>query len=425
MSIILFLVGISVVILLGFISEALFTKTRIPDALFLFLMGIAIGPVLGYITPGYFSNIESLFVTLTLILILFDAGLNIRFWDLLKGAVGGSMLSVLFFFSSLLIAASVMIFLGYSPIISFLVGAIIGGTSSVVVIPMVKLLKLGSESSLILTLESTLTDVLCIVVSMTIIEAVTLRPVDFTGVAFTLLSTFLVAIFIGIVAGAFWFLVKSRVPKVDTAYMTTIAFIILIYAFAEVFHSNGAIAVLSLGIVLGNSRSILFFLGRKTRYRLHHSEKQFYAELTFFVKVFFFVYLGIIMDFSNWLLLIYGAVITLLIALVRPSLVHLVTRYVKDISFRDKIGMSIMMPKGLAAAVLAQLVLTSPEVLSLSGARDIIVIVLSIILFSIMLTSVLVFVAGRLEVRPLEPANGTPSPPPEAQPAIQPPAQGI
>jgi len=396
MEIILFLVGISTVILLGFISEALFTKTHIPDALLLFLMGIAIGPVLGYITPDYFSNIEPLFVTLTLILILFEAGLNIHFWDLLKGAVGGSLLSVLFFLSSILVTASGMVFLGYPLLISFLAGAILGGTSSVVVIPMVRLLRLGSESSLILTLESTLTDVLCIVVSMTIIEAITIHSVDLTGVAFTLLSTFLVAIFIGIVAGAFWFIVKSRVPQVDNVYMTTVAFIILVYAFAEAFRSNGAIAVLSLGGVLGNSSSILSFLGKETECRIFPSEKQFYAELTFFMKVFFFVYLGIIMDFSNWLLVLYGAVITLFIALVRPSLVNFVARYVKDVSPRDKIGMSLMMPKGLAAAVLAQIVLTSPEVLSIPGARDIAVIVLSVILFSILLTSVLVFAGGRL-----------------------------
>ena len=74
MDIVLFLVGISTVILLGFFSQALFDKTHIPDALLLFLMGIAIGPVLGYITPDFFANVEPLFVTLTLILILFDAG---------------------------------------------------------------------------------------------------------------------------------------------------------------------------------------------------------------------------------------------------------------------------------------------------------------------------------------------------------------
>src|SRR3989338_9105850 len=215
MDIVLFLVGISTVILLGFFSQALFDKTHIPDALLLFLMGIAIGPVLGYITPDFFANVEPLFVTLTLILILFDAGLNIHFWDLLKGAVGGSLLSVFFFPSSTLIVTSVMISLGYQPILSFLVGAILGGTSSVVVIPMAGLLKLGRESSLILTLESTFTDVLCIVVSMTLIEGIRLNSVNVPTVAFTLAYTFLAAILIGIAAGAFWFIVKSRVQMVD------------------------------------------------------------------------------------------------------------------------------------------------------------------------------------------------------------------
>ncbi len=399
MELLSYLTGMSIIILLGFISETLFDRTHIPDVLILFLFGLVIGPVLGYISPAYFANIDDVFVTLTLILIIFEGGLHIKVNDLVKGAYSGAALSFLFFTFSTCIVALVMMMFGYTPVLAILMGTILGGTSSAVVIPLVRLLKMGSEPSLILTIESTLTDVLCIVGSITVLEIIRMKTLVLTDIISTLLSTFLVSVFLGSVAGLFWFFAKNKWPKMDKAYMTTIAFIILLYAFMESLKSNGAIGILAFGIMLGNANRLFKDLHKEVEYHITDSEKNFYSELSFFVKVFFFVYLGIMIDFTNPIIFVYGAVITILLLLGRPFVVRHATFHIKDMSHKDRIIMGLMIPKGLAAAVLAQMMSSSDITRSIEGASDIPLITLSVILFSIIATSIMVFYFERIHFK--------------------------
>ena len=72
--------------------------------------------------------------------------------------------------------------LGISWLGSIFIGSIIGGTSSAVVIPMVKQLKLSAKSQTILFLESTLSDVLCLVVGLAVLEGMKLGAIDVADV---------------------------------------------------------------------------------------------------------------------------------------------------------------------------------------------------------------------------------------------------
>jgi NhaP-type Na+/H+ or K+/H+ antiporter len=67
---------------------------------------------------------------------------------------------------------------------SVLFGTIIGGSSSMIVISMASRVKIGGRSSTILSLESAINDVLCIVFSLIIIEIATLGgTVDLATIA--------------------------------------------------------------------------------------------------------------------------------------------------------------------------------------------------------------------------------------------------
>ncbi|MEM4397822.1 MAG: cation:proton antiporter, partial [Candidatus Woesearchaeota archaeon] len=295
-----------------------------------------------------------------------------------------------FFLSNIFIVSIVMVIFGYPLHLSILLGAILGGTSSAVVIPMTKLLKLNNESTLILTLESTITDVLCIVGAITVAEIIKINHFDIINTIVSILSTFFIALMIGFISGWLWIVIRQKFQQINKAYMISIAYMILIYVFAEFFKANGAIAILSFGIFLGNFKKIFTFFGKEPEYTIHESEKNFYAEISFFLKVFFFVYLGIIISFSNLVLLLIGLLITILIAITRPYIVKFSVP--KEISNRDRTFMNILTPKGLAPAVLAQLTLKSEFFLQFKEVNDLIMITLSSILFSIILSSVLVFV---------------------------------
>jgi NhaP-type Na+/H+ or K+/H+ antiporter len=387
LDIIYALAGFCLVIFIGFIAESIFDWTHVPDILLLFIIGIIIGPVLGWVKPEDFSSISQVFVTLALVLIIFAGGINIKINDFLKGATKGSILAAAYFVTSIFIVTSVMVIFGYKIELGLLLGIILGGTSSAIVIPMVKLLKVHSETSIILTLESALTDVFCIVGAITMLEIIETSTLHVRGVLMDLIMTFLVSMIIGALSAVLWTYAKKKIPSLDKAYMMTLATIILIYVMGEVLFGNGAISVLAFSLVLGNIKQVFTFLGKDSEYNLTPSEKNFFEEISFFLKVFFFVYLGILISFDEPFLIFLGFMIAMIAALVRPYIIGLTMRRLHNLPPRDKVVMSLMTAQGLASAALVQIILISPVLSNYPQAKDLSQVTLSVILFSIIFTS--------------------------------------
>ena len=83
---IIMLVGLF--IFLAHYFNSLFKKSRIPDVLFLFVLGILMGPVFKWVQPEQFGKLGSVFATITLVFILFDGGMELRFEHLRKSISG-------------------------------------------------------------------------------------------------------------------------------------------------------------------------------------------------------------------------------------------------------------------------------------------------------------------------------------------------
>jgi NhaP-type Na+/H+ or K+/H+ antiporter len=122
-------------------------------------------------------------------------------------------------------------------------------------------------------------------------------------------------------------------------------------------------------------------------------ESDFYREIVFLLKTFFFVYLGISMRFSDWSLVAAALALMLLIYSARL----LVTPYIlpQTISRRDVSVVAVMVPKGLAAAVLAGL----PLELEIAGGEIIQTTTYALVLVSITLTAILVTIKDRAPLR--------------------------
>ena len=91
-----------------------------------------------------------------------------------------------FFISSIIIGA-IIYFFGFTILQSLLTGFTLGGVSSAFVIPLIKELKLGNKTQLILTFESAFTDVLCIVFAFAVIEIIILNTIDFNNIIYTVI----------------------------------------------------------------------------------------------------------------------------------------------------------------------------------------------------------------------------------------------
>ena len=163
MSTELALVGI--IIFIGFIGDIIFKKTDIPSVIWLMMLGLLLGPIgLGYLDQGPFMQISQFFAAIAVIIILFDGGIDMDLFKIMKEAPKGIILTLTAFVGTLIVAVMTMSLVGlFMPGITLLhgilLGAIIGGTSSAVVIPMVSKLKGIRESTkMVLSIESAITE---------------------------------------------------------------------------------------------------------------------------------------------------------------------------------------------------------------------------------------------------------------------------
>src|SRR3989344_9023792 len=148
----------AVTILLGYIGNVIFKKTKIPDVMWLLLFGMAIGPVFGIIDINVFKAISPLLVSVALMFILFDAGLNMNFYRMVDQFPRSVFMGIL----NIAVLIAAIGFLWHIVFGDFLVGAllgaIVGGTSSPVVMSMTENLEMDSRSKTFLAVESIITD---------------------------------------------------------------------------------------------------------------------------------------------------------------------------------------------------------------------------------------------------------------------------
>lgn len=384
---------IGVIIFLGFIGEYVFKKTNIPDIIWLIFFGIFIGTVSDITTSPGFQDFAPVFTTFALIFILFEGSLKIKLIDLFRSTSKATLLTFISFIMALVVVTVVGKLLGLPLLDSMLVGAIIGGTSSAVVIPIAERINIKSETVLLLKLESSISDVLCILASLTIL-GIMVNPNSFSlsDPLHSLIGSFAIAILVGLLAGFLWIPIIKYIQRHSKSYLITIAFIMLLYSFVEYINASGAIACLAFGIVLGNSKQIYEIMRKPdTSSALQKDQMFFYSQISFFVKTFFFVYLGMMIDFSDSAPFILAGIITLLLFVVRP---FAVTPIAKHISIKDRAALEVLIPKGLAAAVLAQLpaqVLGS-EAAIFDGLAS---MVMAVVLYTIVLSSLLVFLVEK------------------------------
>ena len=371
------LITFGIIMILGFIGNYIFNKTQIPSIVWLLLFGLLVGFLFnlqGVNIQDVISNeiISGIFGAVAIVIILFDGGINTDIHQLFKGAPRGLLMTVTGFCLSFL--ATMFIVIGLSQVgaisislnDSFIVGAVLGaivaGTSSPIVIPLAYRLKnLEEKTKMVSSIESILTDPMCIVVVFAISYMVFVVGEINIGLGFgNLAKTFSVGIVLGAILGFIWLPIMNKVRKEQFSYVLTLAIVFLVYSFTTLIvgieeggEGAGAIACLMFGLVLGNGKKVLKmieFHGKE--YEMDTETKQFHGLISFVIRTFFFVYLGMIVAFQKIEYIIIGIIILIGLVLVRYIAV-LITTYNGNFEKDDMQTMTVLMPRGLAAAILA------------------------------------------------------------------------
>ena len=326
--------------------------------LFLIVLGIVVGPVLGIFDSNAISSLAPYISALALTFILMDGGIRMNIRQALSTGPRAILLAVLGFTLSTLVIAGFMIAFYQVPILyGLLFGSIFGGSSSIVVISLAQKIKISEKCSLTLILESATTDILCIVISLAFISALVTGQADIGVVAGGIAEKFLIGAGIGLVAGVIWLFVLRGIRSFSFSYMLTLAIVLMAYASSESLGGSGALSALLFGLILGNETDI-FRLFRQKIYLaaakcVEEGLKRFESEIAFFIRTFFFVFLGLILVVNDVGFVILGVIFALVLLLVRFGAVFLATLR-SDIK-NERTIMSVILTRGLAAAVLATL----------------------------------------------------------------------
>jgi cell volume regulation protein A len=371
----------SVVIILGVLGEAFFKKTGIPDIAFLMVLGVVIGPVFGIIQPEAVIEIVPYFAALALIIIMFDGGYNLHIGNVLKTAHFAIVLVILGFAVSVgIVAAFGHYGLGWEWMDSILLGAIVGGSSSIIVFGLVRKLRISDEAKSMLSFESALTDIFATIIAFILFEAILSGQFNLDLLGQTIGRAIAVGLILGFGVGIPWMFFISKLTNAQHNYMLTLGVLFLLFFLANSFGESGALTALVFGLMLGNKK----YLVKKLKIKLPDNtiDNSLHRQVTFIVRAFFFVFVGLLASFGQIEYVIFGILAAVAIYVGRVVITH--TALVKGFSKLDKKVTSVMIPRGLAAAVLA----TIPLTMGLQNGEAYPQIIFFIILTSVIITTI-------------------------------------
>ncbi len=351
------------IILTGFVADIIFRKFSIPSTLFLLLLGFLITNVLHIVSPDVALIVAPYFGTMAFAIILFEGGLALDIYALIKKLGIAFVFSAAVFLLSAVGIYALWVAYGGDPYVGALMGAMLGGTSGAIVLPTIAKLKTSPEASIIAKFEAVLAEIFIVVGASVVLNMMKGGSVNLLQYLY---NSIVHATFIGIVVGFVWLQAIKVLIQNEVYYILTLGMLFGVYWLVEFLGGSGPLAAIILGMVISNAENvvdrILPFLRIShekidmLNFTLDEFTKQASVELSFVFSTFFFLILGMtvkleyLMDFST-LQGIFG--IFLVLVLVRLVSTFILYRFDRDIDFRDGLILLFMMPRGLVSAIVA------------------------------------------------------------------------
>jgi len=391
----IFLLTVAGIFLVGVLGELVFERTQVPDAVWLVAVGIILGPVAGLLKQDALRAVAPFFAALTLIIILFDGGRRLLIGSLGRAALPALGLALMTFVLSCVTVALLAqgaalvgwIPRPWTPMHSLLLGAILGGSSSVVIMPSMARARVEARTADLVSLESAITDVLCVVGAGTIAQLILRGPETAAPLA-VVARTFATGLGVGVAAGAVWILVLGLLRGSMHGFPLTLSGLLILYVVVDRTGGSAALAVLTFAVLVGNASWILGRVGLASQPLPERDDHDFHGQLVFIVKSFFFTFIGAMLG-PPWGLAILGFLIGLALLPARVPGVWVTSRAMRlTREQRGIVGVSV--PRGLAAGVLA----TLPAAAGVPGTGG-----LPAVVFPAVVVSILVFAAGFPYVR--------------------------
>ncbi|MGC1205428.1 MAG: sodium:proton antiporter [Flavobacteriaceae bacterium] len=387
------------IIILGILAQWVAWKFKIPAILPLILIGLLVGPIAAeflsedgakWIEPiwngekGLFPG-EGLyyFVSLAISIILFEGGLTLKRSEIKTvGPVITKLItlgSAITFFGAGIIAHLIF---NLSWQLSFLFSGLIIVTGPTVITPILRNIPLKKDLSTVLKWEGILIDPIGALVAVLVFEFISVE--GDSGFTKTALIEFGKIILFGTTFGftfahALAFAVNKKLIPHYLLNVVSLSTVLLVFVESEVFaHESGLLAVVVMGMVLGNSK-------------LENIKELLYFKesLSVLLISILFILLAANINIED-LLLLYtwktAAVFLLVVFIIRPVAVFLST-YGSKLTLKEKLFISWVGPRGIVAAGIASLFGSKLIKQGVEGAEYITPLVFMIVLGTVLLNA--------------------------------------
>ncbi|MFD1615801.1 cation:proton antiporter [Gelatiniphilus marinus] len=387
------------IIILGILAQWVAWKFKIPAILPLILIGLLVGPIAAeYLSEDGTKWIEPVwngekglfpgdglyyFVSLAISIILFEGGLTLKRSEIKNvGPVITKLItlgSAITFFGAGITAHYVF---KLSWELSFLFSALIIVTGPTVISPILRNIPLKKDVSAVLKWEGILIDPIGALVAVLVFEFISVG--GDSGFTKTALMEFGKIILFGTTFGFTFahglaFAINKKLIPHYLLNVVSLSTVLLVFVESEIFaHESGLLAVVVMGMVLGNSK-------------LENLKELLYFKesLSVLLISILFILLSANIDIEDLMLLYNWETLTLfaiVVFIIRPLAVFLSTTK-SNLKLNEKLFISWVGPRGIVAAGIASLFGSKLQKLGVEGAEYITPLVFMIVLGTVLLNA--------------------------------------
>ena len=393
------MVELAGIVILGILAQWVAWRFKIPAILPLILIGLLVGPIAAeYLSEDGTKWIEPIwngkkglfpgeglyyFVSLAISVILFEGGLTLKLKEIQNvGSVITKLISLGSLVTFVLAAISVYYIFGLDWELSFLFSALIIVTGPTVITPILRNIPLKKDVSAVLKWEGILIDPIGALVAVLVFEFISVGG----GGAFTktALIEFGKIVLFGTTFGftfahALIFFINKKLIPHYLLNVFSLSVVLLVFVASDIFaHESGLLAVVVMGMVLGNSKV------ENLKELLYFKE-----SLSVLLISILFILLAANISMENLLLLANwktAALFAIVVFVIRPIGVFLSTNK-SSLSFNEKLFISWVGPRGIVAAGIASLFGSKLMAKGVAGAEYITPLVFMIVLGTVLLNA--------------------------------------
>lgn len=346
------LIGLTSILVFGVGAQWAAWRFKLPAILLLLISGILAGPVFNLLDPDVLmGDLLTPFISVSVAIILFEGGLSLRFSELKNvGGVIGNLVTIGVVLTWGVTAVSAFYLFQFGWELSILLGAILVVTGPTVIIPLLRQVRPSGQVGSILKWEGIVIDPIGAMLAVLVFEVLlSASGTSATSLAvMSIVKTVVFGTLVGLVGAAFiYFLLKRHMLPDYLQNPVALMVVVTVFTISNMLqHESGLWATTIMGIALANQRTA----------QIHHIV-EFKENLRVLLLSALFILLAARVELDNllanlnWEIL---AFLSILIFIARPISVYVSTLF-SEVSWREKLFLSWMAPRGVVAASISSI----------------------------------------------------------------------